>query len=201
MEYKQIPQYTAYEVSRCGVSVRRISNKKEVKQAFQLIKGKSSGYLYCTMLWDATDQAYIFPTKRIAVHRLVALAWLAPPQDGQIWVNHIDGNKANNNAENLEWTTISQNIIHAHKTGLKVPKKGTEHWRYGKKTSNEAKAKMREAKSGTKHPKFKGYYFANFQRFTSATQAGKYLKCSAKTVINRCRNEKFRLKGWYFLPV
>jgi hypothetical protein len=33
-------------------------------------------------------------------------------------MNHIDGNKLNNKAENLEWLTCSENNLHAHKFGL-----------------------------------------------------------------------------------
>ena len=34
------------------------------------------------------------------------------------YVNHIDGNKQNSNLENLEWSTPTENSIHAHKHGL-----------------------------------------------------------------------------------
>ena len=51
------------------------------------------------------------------VHRLVAEAFLTP-EPGRPFVNHKDGNKANNNLENLEWCTQSENQIHAYQLGL-----------------------------------------------------------------------------------
>lgn len=200
MEFKTIPNYQAYEVSICGTVVRRVTTKKPVKQSIQQVKGKPSGYLYCTLLWD-TGNTYLFPPKRIAVHRLVAFTWLEQPNEKQVWVNHKDGNKANNNANNLEWTTISENIQHAFDNGLHKTYKGSEHWNYGKKVNIDTKKKMSEAKKGVNHPKFKGYYFANYKRYNSSIEAGKALNMPAKTVWHRCKSGHWADKGWYFLPI
>lgn len=52
-------------------------------------------------------------TKSYKAHRLVAEAFLPNPERKRE-VNHIDGNKHNNKLDNLEWSTTSENQIHAH---------------------------------------------------------------------------------------
>ncbi len=54
------------------------------------------------------------------IHRLVADAFVSNPDSLPI-VNHKDGNKANNCADNLEWVTASENSFHASRTGLSKP--------------------------------------------------------------------------------
>lgn len=49
------------------------------------------------------------------VHRLLMLTFRPIENSRQFDVNHIDGNKQNNNLSNLEWLTHKANIQHAHK--------------------------------------------------------------------------------------
>lgn len=56
-----------------------------------------------------------------SVHRLVALTWVPNP-DALPVVNHLDGHKLNNRAENLEWCTAEHNVRHAHAIGLHGPR-------------------------------------------------------------------------------
>ena len=50
--------------------------------------------------------------KVYTIHRVVAICFL-PNEDLSLEVNHKDGNKLNNNVENLEWCTKLENIAHA----------------------------------------------------------------------------------------
>lgn len=51
------------------------------------------------------------------VHRLVAIEHIENPNN-KPQVNHIDGDKSNNNAQNLEWVTNQENRDHAVRLGL-----------------------------------------------------------------------------------
>lgn len=66
----------------------------------------TGGYLRCTMFG-----------KDKFIHRLVADLF-CQHREGCDYVNHINGDKTDNRAENLEWVTHTENMQHAYKTGL-----------------------------------------------------------------------------------
>lgn len=71
----------------------------------------SSGYYHVQLYKNGK------PSTKL-VHKIVAEAFIPNP-DNKAEVNHIDGNKANNCASNLEWVTRKENLSHAVETGLK----------------------------------------------------------------------------------
>ncbi len=50
-------------------------------------------------------------------HRVIATKYI-PTIEGKDYINHIDGNKQNNEISNLEWCTMKENIRHARDTNL-----------------------------------------------------------------------------------
>lgn len=71
--------------------------------------------------------------KSARIHRLVATSFIANPNNLP-QINHIDGNKSNNNVINLEWCDCRTNVSHYHKSKLKltpigvnITKEGTYH--------------------------------------------------------------------------
>lgn len=61
----------------------------------------------------------------VYLHRLVAEKFIPNPLNLQD-VNHIDGNKSNNNVNNLEWCTRSHNIKHAWENKLNKGQTGQD---------------------------------------------------------------------------
>lgn len=71
-----------------------------------------SGYVYVIASYKGNKYKKL-------LHRVVAEKYIPNP-DGKPCVNHIDGNKSNNHAANLEWVTYSENEQHSfHVLGKK----------------------------------------------------------------------------------
>lgn len=193
--WKEYPLNSWYLISNQG---RVWSNRSRLRAKYKpfgllTLAQEPAGYIATSLLF--TDGEYIM--RRIRVHRLVAQTFKENP-DNLSDVNHIDGDKTNNNDLNLEWVTHSDNIIKSYETGQRVAISGVDHWLTGKKVKLETRLKQSEAKKGTRHPKFKGHYIINGQVFESANQAAIALNTSAMQVI---RNTKSNNKGYQFIPL
>lgn len=56
--------------------------------------------------------------KVFSVHRLILETFIPNENSKNLQVNHIDGNKTNNNLINLEWVTNKENVNHGYRIGL-----------------------------------------------------------------------------------
>lgn len=85
------------------------------------------GYLRCSISVNGKIQT-VYP------HRLVGLLFVEGYKQG-LTIDHIDGNKINNRASNLEWVTNNENTQRAIKNGLRNT--ANEHNPNAKLTKND----------------------------------------------------------------
>lgn len=102
-EWKSLPDFPDYFISNLG----NVKNKKGI-----ILAGDHNNMGYRRVIF------YTPYKKRFFVHRLVATLF-CEGEAPDLVVNHIDGNKENNIATNLEWVTRSENDLHAYKLKLR----------------------------------------------------------------------------------
>jgi len=109
MKWKKLDNFSRYKISDTAL-VMNIRTKRFLKGC------KSHGYVKIVLFSDnQEDEKHSF-----ALHRVVATLFCPNTEQNPI-VNHKDGNKLNNNADNLEWITVRENTQHASKMGLLKP--------------------------------------------------------------------------------
>ena len=109
--WKNITNYPEYEVSNMG-RIKYPIRKSIKPYKMRITYGGSSSDGYKTFELRNSNGK-----KKIAIHRLVAQEFVSNP-DNYVIVNHKDGDKKNNQFENLEWCSKSQNTQHAYDNDL-----------------------------------------------------------------------------------
>lgn len=103
MFWKILNENNKYEISDTGL-VRRVDNQRQLTGCI------TSGYRSVKLTFENSEQ------RRFYVHRLVAEHFIDNPDPkNKTIVNHKDGNKLNNNVDNLEWVSPRENNLHYYR--------------------------------------------------------------------------------------
>lgn len=119
----------------------------------------------------------------LAVHRLVAIAFIPNPKDLP-QVNHIDANRDNNLLENLEWCTNQYNKWHYFNVA------GGEY-----KYTKEGRKRMIEGQSGRNSVNWRGFYNIDGRIYETMPAVAEGEGVSLTTVQRRLKSPKF--PNWY----
>lgn len=164
-----IPNYTRYEVSNMG-GLRRLGYTDHLGRSFSLryIKGRNTSRIGIrVVLCDNGCKDYILA-------RLVATVFYGYDIDTDLTVNHIDGNRHNNDINNLELISRRDNSIHAHAFGLL--------------SVNYKPTILKDTHTGTR------------LTFKTQTEASKFLGMNSSFIANAKRDNR-RVYGKYILEV
>lgn len=114
-----------YEVTESGEIIgieRTVKNKNGIRVVRpKTISQRNNGFGYLISPLSKNGKL-----KLEKVSRIVASAFIPNPTNLPC-VNHIDGNKLNNNLKNLEWCSVGHNMKHSYDIGLRKSKKGSTY--------------------------------------------------------------------------
>ncbi len=118
--WRPVPKFeNEYEVSNSG-SIRSLDRyvRSKSKLSLRLVKGRVMRVSFKP--YGSVTLAYNGSKTSVLVHRIVAELFVDNPHKKPC-VNHLDGDKTNNNYWNLEWVTYSENELHSYKSLGKKP--------------------------------------------------------------------------------
>lgn len=170
-DWTDINGFENYEISRFGEVRRKKGLIKNGKDTFREIEShlvaltpnkKRKDYLYVALFKDNKCEKKL-------VHRIVAETFIPNPEN-KPEVNHIDGNKFNNQVCNLEWVTSEENKQHAWRTNL----------------------------CNSEHRKVKIMCIENNEIYNSIIDASEKLNIDRRSIFRNLKGEINKVKGFSF---
>ena len=113
-KWKPIEGYSDYLASSFGRIMRVVATVPSGSAAGKILKQGTLKHGYKNV-----SLYKLGVPKSLSVHRVIATAFFGKPKLDLV-VNHKDGNKKNNNINNLEFVTATANELHALLSGLKA---------------------------------------------------------------------------------
>ena len=172
--WKDIAEYKGlYQISNLG-NVKSLNYNHTKKPKLLTLKHHHSGYVMVVLCND-------YGNKNCNIHTLVARAFIPNPEN-KPYVNHIDGNKANNCVSNLEWVTAKENTSHAIKNNLRLD------------------SNMR-GRMGNNSPLKKSVLQCDLvgnvvNKWECISAAARHFNCSPSAIINCCAGRIKSCKGY-----
>lgn len=169
-----------YEISNLG-------NVKTLKRTWRVLNYQSKKYqtmynkeklMNCVISKTGYKQVVLMKNNKKTfklIHRLVAEAFINNTENKPC-VNHKDGNKLNNNVNNLEWCTYKENNIHAWKNGL--PKSYLKG-KYGKEHNKSKKINQYDSD---------GNFIKTWDCISDVTRQ---LKIDSGRITKCCKHQKY----------
>ena len=184
--WKDIEGFEKYQISSYG----RVKSLRFNKETILKRLKHAHGYYKVSLSKNNISKQFL-------LHRLVAENFIENPEN-EPEVNHLNGDKSNNQVTNLQWVTHKQNIHHGWKTGLmentrKAVKKNVSIAQEARKMpiySSKLDMKFESINSASRYIQ-KTYYSNNVNSIVISVTIGKLL-------LNQIKKSKFDY-GWSYI--